>query len=54
MLIYITILGVITKWKDVGELIMTGVNMNSFVHFDGSFTLHCKQDMVNSKLYKAV
>jgi len=47
----ITIFGVITKWKDVGELIMTDVSLNSFVHFGGSFILCCKRDMVNSKLY---
>lgn len=44
--------GVITKWKDVGEVIMTGVNLNCFVHFDGSFILCCKRDVVNSKLYE--
>ena len=35
--LYTTITGVITRWKDVGELIKNGVNLNSFVHFDGSF-----------------
>lgn len=43
--------GVITKWKDAGEVLMTGVNLNSFVLFDGSFILCCKRDIVNSKLF---